>query len=100
MLRPEHLARKHTAVSALSWRPPDDLDERLAAEAALEGKPRSEVAREAISDYLARRERGRFMADLVAEARIGYSDAGVRAEAIGITEDFLPLDYESTALTN
>jgi predicted transcriptional regulator len=82
-------------VGALSLRLPDDLDERLGSEAALEGKSRSEVAREAIADYLARRERHRFMAELVAEAKSGYADAGVRAEALGIAEDFLPLDNEA-----
>jgi hypothetical protein len=53
------------------------------------------VAREAIADYLARRERERFMAELVAEARFGYTDPQVRAQALGIAEDFLPLDNEA-----
>lgn len=82
-------------MPALSLRLPEDLDHRLGEEAHREGLPRSEVARQAISDYLARRERERFMAELVAEARTAYADATVRSEAIEMAEDFLPSDNES-----
>jgi predicted transcriptional regulator len=84
-------------VGALSLRLPDELDERLGSEATREGRSRSEVAREAIAEYLARRERERFMAELVAEARSGYADAQVRAQALEIAEEFLPLDNEALA---
>ena len=55
-------------MPALSLRLPEDLDHRLEDEARLERLPRSEVVRIAITDYLARRERERFMAELVAAA--------------------------------
>ena len=54
-------------MPALSLRLPDELEHRLVEEAHREGVPRSEVARQAISDYLARRERERFMTELVAD---------------------------------
>ena len=55
-------------MPALSLRLSDELDHRLAEEAERVGLPRSEVARQAIADYLARCEREWFMAALVAEA--------------------------------
>lgn len=56
-------------MPAISLRLPDDLETKLAREAEMTGKPRSEVAREAIADYLARREQERLMAELTAAAR-------------------------------
>lgn len=79
-------------MPALSLRLPDDLEHRLEEEAHREGVPRSEVARQAISDYLARRERERFMAELVAEARAGYGIAAIRDEALTLAEDSLVSD--------
>ena len=74
-------------MPALSLRLPEELDHRLAEEAEREGLPRSEVARQAIVDYLARRERERFMAELVAEARAGYASEAIRCEALDLAED-------------
>lgn len=74
-------------MPALSLRLPEELDHRLAEEAEREGLPRSEVARQAIVDYLARRERERFMAELIAEARVGYGNEAVRREALELAED-------------
>jgi predicted transcriptional regulator len=82
-------------MSAMSLRLPDELDSRLTLEAELEGKPRSEVAREAIADYLAKRERARFMEELVAEARAGYTDAATRREARALAGDFLPVENKA-----
>ncbi len=73
-------------MAAISGRLPDALDMRLAQEAEIEGKARSEVAREAIAEYLARRERERFMAEMVAEARTAYADPEIRREALEIAE--------------
>lgn len=74
-------------MAAISLRLPEDLDHRLGEEARLEGVPRSEVARKAISEFLARREKERFMAELVAEARSGYANEAVLREALEIAED-------------
>lgn len=82
-------------MPALSLRLPEDLDHRLGEEADREGLPRSEVARQAISEYIARREKERFMAELVAEAGAGYANEAIRSESMKISEDFLPLDNEA-----
>src|SRR6266545_694470 len=82
-------------MPALSLRLPEELDHRLEEEAHREGVPRSEVARTAISDYLARKERERFMAELVAEARIAYANEAIRREAIELAEEFLESDNEA-----
>jgi predicted transcriptional regulator len=74
-------------MAALSLRLADDIDQRLAQEAEAEGKSRSEVARAAIVEYLERRERERFMAEMVAEMRQAYADPDVRREALEIAED-------------
>ena len=73
----------------------DDLEDRLANETKIEGKPRSELVPEALHELLQRRERERFMAEIVAEARKAYSDPEIRREAIEIAEEFLPLDNEA-----
>ena len=74
-------------MPALSLRLPEELDHRLEEEAHREGVPRSEVARQAISDYLVRRERERFMNELVAEARAGYANEAIRGEALALAAD-------------
>jgi metal-responsive CopG/Arc/MetJ family transcriptional regulator len=85
-------------MSAISLRLPEELETRLDGEAALEGVSRSELARKAIADYLERRERERFMEELVAEARAAYADEAIRKEAVEMAEDFLPLDNEALDL--
>lgn len=82
-------------MPALSLRLPEDLDQRLETEARLEQQPRSEVVRIAIVDYLARRERERFMANLVAEARAGYADEAIRNEAIEMAEEGMTTSNEA-----
>ncbi|WNB73934.1 MULTISPECIES: CopG family transcriptional regulator [Methylomonas] len=72
----------------LSLRLPDDVEANLKAEAQLEGKSQSEMARLAITEYLARRERERFMAEMVAAARALANDPQARAEALQIAADF------------
>lgn len=82
-------------MPALSLRLPEDLDRRLEDEAALERLPRSEVVRIAITDYLARRERERFMAELVAEARTAYGDEAIRREALEMAEEGIAASNEA-----
>ncbi|MDT8444732.1 MAG: ribbon-helix-helix protein, CopG family [Desulfuromonadales bacterium] len=84
-------------MPALSLRLPEELEHRLKEEAHREGVPRSEVARQAISDYLARREHEHFINELVAEARAGYGIAAVRDEALALVEDALDSDHEIAA---
>jgi predicted transcriptional regulator len=82
-------------MPALSLRLPEDLDQRLGDEARLERLPRSEVVRIAIVDYLARRERERFMAELVAAAKAMAQNPAAMREAGELAEEFLPLDNEA-----
>lgn len=82
-------------MPALSLRIPEDLEQRLEEEARHEGVPRSEVARNALSDYLARRERERFMAELVAAAKAMAQNPAAMREARELAEEFLPLDNEA-----
>ena len=78
-------------MTAISVRLPEDIETRLAEEARLEGRPRSEVAREAIAEYLERREKERFMAEMVAAARALAADPAARRESLEIAND-LPDD--------
>ena len=82
-------------MPALSLRLTEELEHRLEEEAHRESLPRSEVARLAISDYLARRERERFMAELVAEARTGYGDESIRREALEMAEEGMDASNEA-----
>lgn len=81
-------------MPSLSLRLPDELDHRLEKEARRAGVPRSELARMAISEFLVRRERERFMVEMVAEARTAYADEDLRQEALGLEKDFLDLDTQ------
>jgi hypothetical protein len=74
-------------MTAISLRLPSDIEANLKAEARLEGKTQSEIARLAIVEYLARREKERFMAEMVAEMRTAYSDPDIRREALDTADD-------------
>ena len=74
-------------MTAISLRLPEDLEANLKAEAQLEGKSQSEIARLAITEYLARREKERFMAEMVAEMRTAYTNQDIRREALEIADD-------------
>lgn len=79
-------------MAALSVRLPEELEARLNEEARREGLGRSELAREAIADFLERKERERVLASFVAEARAAYGDKEIRAEALALAEEALPTD--------
>jgi predicted transcriptional regulator len=85
-------------MSVISLRLPDDLEANLEEEARLSNRPRSEIARDAIADYLARLERERFLASLEAAARNLASNPESSSEALSVAEQFLPLDNEALAL--
>ena len=82
-------------MSTLSLRIPDDLDRKLVEEASREHKSRSELVREAVADYLARKEKERFLNDFVAEARAGYGNDAIRQDAQAVADDFLPAENEA-----
>jgi len=82
-------------MTAISLRLPDDIETQLKAEARLEGKTQSEIARLAITEYLARREKERFMAAMVAEMRTAYSNPEIRREALEIAENLVDDDLNA-----
>lgn len=82
-------------MGSISLRLDEELELRLANEAHVEGKPRSEVIRSALAEYLERRERERFMAEMVGEMRQAYSSRARRLEAIELGEELLALDAET-----
>ena len=68
-------------MSAISLRIPDDIERRLDAESNASGVTRSDLARTAITEFLQRRERERFMQQLLTEAQTAYADPATRAAA-------------------
>ena len=85
-------------MGAISLRLPDDLERKLATEADLAGRPRSEVIRDALAQFIAQRERARFMAELAAEARVGYGDPQLRREALDMAEEAVALGNQALDL--
>lgn len=77
-------------MRTLSVRLPETLDRNLDHEARDEGKSRSELAREAIVEYVERRERERFLATLAEEAR----EVRGAPETRRIAEEFLVAENE------
>lgn len=77
----------------LSLRLPDDLTARLSREAKTSRRTKADIARAAITDYLERRDRERFMSAYVRS--IANRD---QAESLAIAEEFLPLENEALAL--
>ena len=74
----------------ISVRLPEEVEAVLEHEANLSHRTRSELVREAITEYVARRERQRFLEEIAAAARRLAADAQARGEALGIAEG--PLD--------
>jgi len=77
-------------MSLVSIRLPADVEARLTREAKRTQRPKSEIARDAIVDYLERAERDRFLADIARAAR-SRDDA----EELARAEEALPLDNEA-----
>jgi len=74
----------------VSIRLPDDVEIRLAREAARAQRLKSEIARDAIVDYLERLERTRFLDEIARAAR-----ARGDAEALEAADEALPIDNEA-----
>ena len=79
-------------MGALSLRLSDELETQLAREADVEGRPKSEVARRALAEWLTAREKKRFMDAMVRAAKLLYSDPAVIAESREIQADFDAID--------
>ncbi len=84
-------------MSTISIRISDDLERQLSAEADTQGRPRSELVRQAIQEFVSRKEKERFMAELLAEASEAYSNPEMRREIKDLEKDFDLLEsiYES-----
>ena len=80
-------------MATLNMRLDDDLDRQLAREAELAEQTRSELARQAITSFLAQRERERFLNEI---ARAALDHAG--REAVAIAEEALVTDNEALRL--
>jgi hypothetical protein len=78
----------------LSLRLPDDVDAWLGREAVTAERPKSEIARDAIVEYLRRVERDRFLGAI---ARAARSTGG--EDPLAIAAEALPLDNEALGLT-
>lgn len=79
-------------MSLISIRLPEDLDTELTREAQARQRPKSELAREAIAEYLARHERQRFLGAIAKAARVAGGDT------VTLAEDALPFDNEALDL--
>lgn len=79
-------------MANLSVRVPKELQEKLDREAEASRQPRSELVREAISEYVVQRERDRLMAGMERAAR---AMATADPEAIESAEEFLSADLEA-----
>lgn len=78
-------------MANLSVRVPKELQEKLDHEAEASRRPRSELVREAISEYVVQRERERLMADM---ERAAHAMATADPAAIESAEEFLSADLE------
>jgi predicted transcriptional regulator len=77
-------------MAIVSIRLPDDVVLSLNREAERTQRAKSEIARDAISQYLKRQERDRFLAEIARAAR-----AGSESEALELAEEALALDNEA-----
>jgi predicted transcriptional regulator len=77
----------------VSIRLPEDIEARLSREATRLERTKSELARDAIVDYLERLERERFLGDIARAARARGGD-----EALLIAREALATDNEALAL--
>lgn len=82
-------------MGAISIRLTEEIESRLLHEANLENRPRSEVVRRAIDEYLRRREHERFMENLVREARTAYANPAIRGESRELNEETSPAENEA-----
>jgi len=78
-------------MTTLSIRVPRRLEERLAREARLTGKGRSEVARQALDRYLDESDKKRFLQEMRRAARELRGDPETRA----VQQEFAQADAEA-----
>ena len=74
-------------MSNLSVRLPPEVTGELDREAELSGKSRSDLVREAVGEYVTRKQRERLVSELAEEMRRAYADAGTRRESLVLATD-------------
>jgi predicted transcriptional regulator len=77
-------------MSILSIRLPDEIDLGLNREAERTRRPKSEVARDAIAEYLQKQAREQFLAEIARAAR-----ARGHAQSLVLAAEALPTDNET-----
>lgn len=77
---------------AISIRLSDELERKLKEEARISRKNRSEVVREAVGEYLTRKERDRLIEEMKAAAQVLYSDPELVRHEAEIQADFDAVD--------
>lgn len=86
-------------MSTLSIRFPDELERKLDEEARLAHKGRSELVREAVQEYVQRREKERFMQGMVEEMREWQGDEATRRESCELSDAMPDDDLETLTRT-
>ncbi len=74
---------------SISIRLPDDLEQKLKEEVRISRRNRSDVVREAVGEYLTRREKERLIEEMKAAARILSSDPAAVRESRELGEEGL-----------
>jgi metal-responsive CopG/Arc/MetJ family transcriptional regulator len=82
-------------MGTLSIRFPEDLERKLSEEARLAHKGRSELVREAVQEYVRRREEQRFMNEMVTEMQAWLGDDAARQASYELSEDMPDDDLDS-----
>ena len=77
---------------SISIRLPDDLEKKLKEEVRISRRNRSDVVREAVGEYLTRKEKERLIEEMKAAARVLYSDPEVVRHEQQIQADFDAID--------
>ncbi len=70
----------------ISVRLPPDIEKKLDEEVQRSARSRSELVREAVGDYLTRKQRERVVAEMRRAARALYSDPDAKGEATAVAE--------------
>lgn len=79
-------------MAGLNLRLPNDLLKRLEQEAQRSNRPRSQIARRALAEWLKARENERYREAMIRAAEQIYSDPELTGEARQIQEDFDAVD--------
>jgi metal-responsive CopG/Arc/MetJ family transcriptional regulator len=86
-------------MSTLSIRFPEDLERKLDEEARRAHKGRSELVREAVQEYVQRREKERFMQGMVQEMREWQGDDAARRESHELSDTMPDDDLDALSRT-